>query len=163
MKINYPNLQQIIKKLASNHQTISFAESCTGGRLAVVFTSISGASEVFHGSVVSYSNDIKETWLGVTHETLEKHGAVSSQCVQEMLQGIANMTPTIKSDYAIAISGIAGPTGGTVDKPVGTVYIGLHSPSKQEIFKCLFGGNREEIQEQSTAFAIAKLAEVLKI
>ena len=160
MKIKYPNIQQIIKKLALSHQTISFAESCTGGRLAVAFTSISGASEVFHGSVVSYSNDIKETWLGVTHETLEKHGAVSAQCVQEMLQGIVNMS---SSDYAIAISGVAGPTGGTADKPVGTVYIGVHSPSKQEVFKCLFDGNRDEVQEQSTVFAIAKLTKVLKI
>jgi len=163
MKINYPNVAHIIKKLASKNQTISFAESCTGGRLAVAFTSVSGASEVFYGSVVSYSNDIKEAWLGVKKETLEQHGAVSSECVQEMLQGIANMTKEIKSDYAIAISGIAGPTGGTVEKPVGTVYIGLLSPSKQEVFKCLFNGNREEVQEQSTTFAIKKLQEVLEI
>ena len=163
MKTNYDNVKKIIAKLAKENQTISFAESCTGGRLAVAFTSVSGASEVFHGSVVSYSNDIKEAWLGVTQETLEKYGAVSSLCVEEMLQGIANMTPTIKSDYAIAISGIAGPTGGTVEKPVGTVYIGLLSPLKQEVFKCLFDGNREEVQEQSTAFAIAKLEEVLEI
>jgi len=163
MKTNYDNVKKIIAKLAKENQTISFAESCTGGRLAVAFTSVSGASEVFHGSVVSYSNDIKEAWLGVTQETLEKHGAVSSHCVEEMLQGIVNMTANIKSDYAIAISGIAGPTGGTEEKPVGTVYIGLLSPLKQEVFKCLFDGNREEVQEQSTAFAIAKLEEVLEI
>ena len=163
MKINYPNVEKIIIELASQNKTISFAESCTGGRLAAAFTSINGASAVFYGSVVSYSNEIKEAWLGVRKETLKKHGAVSSQCVDEMLQGIVNMTTTIKSDYAIAISGIAGPTGGTKDKPVGTVYIGLLTPSKQEVFECLFHGEREEVQEQSTAFAIKKLEEVLEI
>jgi len=163
MKINYNNVEKIIQKLEKQKQTISFAESCTGGRLAAAFTSINGASTVFYGSVVSYSNDIKEAWLGVQKKTLEKYGAVSSQCVEEMLQGIVNMTPSIKSDYAIAISGIAGPTGGTRDKPVGTVYIGLLTPSKQEVFKCLFHGEREEVQEQSTAFAIKKLEEVLEI
>jgi len=163
MKINYPNVEKIIKELASQNKTISFAESCTGGRLAVAFTAVSGASEVFHGSVVSYSNDIKEAWLGVTKETLQKHGAVSSHCVEEMLQGIVNMTANIKSDYAIAISGIAGPTGGTEEKPVGTVYIGILTPDNQEVFQCLFNGDREEVQEQSTAFAIKKLEEVLEI
>ena len=163
MEINYPNVEKIIEKLASENQTISFAESCTGGRLAVTFTAVSGASKVFHGSVVSYSNDIKHAWLGVKQQTLNEHGAVSSQCVEEMLSGIATMTQSIKSDYAIAISGIAGPTGGTKEKPVGTVYIGLLSPFKKEVFKCLFDGSRDEVQEQSTAFAIDKLAEVLKI
>ena len=163
MKINYPNVEKIVSKLASQNQTISFAESCTGGRLAVAFTSVSGVSEVFHGSVVSYSNDIKHAWLGVKQQTLKEHGAVSSQCVEEMLSGIATMTQSIKSDYAIAISGIAGPTGGTKEKPVGTVYIGLLSPLKKEVFKCLFDGNRDEVQEQSTAFAIKKLEEILGI
>jgi len=163
MKTDYSNIEKIIKKLASKKQTISFAESCTGGRLAAAFTSISGASEIFHGSVVSYSNEIKKAWLGVKEETLAAHGAVSSQCVEEMLEGISTMTKTLKSDYAIAVSGIAGPTGGTKEKPVGTVYIGLRTPSDQKVFKCLFQGNREDIQEQSTAFAIEKLEEVLEI
>ncbi|CAA6801519.1 MAG: Unknown protein [uncultured Sulfurovum sp.] len=163
MKINYPDLEKIIEKLSAKKQTISFAESCTGGRLAASFTSISGASTVFHGSVVSYSNDIKKAWLGVTQETLEKHGAVSSQCVKEMLEGISTMTDTLKSDYAIAISGIAGPNGGTKEKPVGTVYIGLNTPTNQTIYKCLFKGDREQVQEQSTLLAIEKLKEVLEI
>jgi len=163
MKINYENVEQIIKKLASENHTISFAESCTGGRLAAAFTSISGASEVFYGSVVSYSNEIKQAWLGVTQETLENHGAVSSQCVEEMLKGISTLTETLKSDYAVAVSGIAGPTGGTHMKPVGTVYIGIRTPLGQEIFHCLFEGNRNSVQEQSTAFVIAKLTDVLEI
>ena len=91
MTINYNNIEKIIEKLTSQNQTISFAESCTGGRIAVAFTSVSGASAVLDGSVVTYSNAIKHTWLGVDNEVLEKFGAVSSQCVAQMLEGIKNL------------------------------------------------------------------------
>jgi len=160
MKINYTNVEKIIKKLASQKQTVSFAESCTGGRIAAAFTSISGASAVLDGSVVTYSNAIKHTWLGVENEVLENYGAVSSQCVSQMLEGIKNLSG---ADYALAVSGIAGPDGGTEEKPVGTVYIGLQTPFSQEVFQCFFQGQREHIQEQSTAFAIKKITEVLEI
>ena len=163
MKTNYSDVEKIIAKLTEKKQTISFAESCTGGKLAAAFTSVGGVSSVFYGSVVSYSNEIKEAWLGVKSETLALYGAVSSQCVEEMLKGITTMTPTIKSDYAIAISGIAGPTGGTEEKPIGTVYIGVQTLHTQEVFKCFFEGDRESVQEQSTTFAIHKLKEYLKI
>jgi len=163
MKMNYENVEKIIERLATDKHTISFAESCTGGRLAAAFTAVSGASDVFDGSVVSYSNEIKHAWLGVTKETLEKYGAVSVQCVEEMLKGISTLTDTIKSDYALAVSGIAGPTGGTDEKPVGTVYIGVKTPTSQEVYHCLFDGDRNSVQEQSTAFAIQKLEEYLKI
>jgi PncC family amidohydrolase len=153
-------VEKIIKKLTSQNQTISFAESCTGGRIAAAFTAISGASAVLHGSVVSYSNDIKHQWLNVNKEILANYGAVSSECVSQMLVGIKNMS---NADYNIAVSGIAGPTGGTKEKPVGTVYIGLQTPTNQKIFYCLFKGDRESIQEQSTAFAMKKLEEYLKI
>ncbi|MDM5262795.1 CinA family protein [Sulfurovum sp. XTW-4] len=152
--------EKIIQKLTKEGQTISFAESCTGGRIAAAFTAISGASEVLHGSCVTYSNDIKHQWLGVTQEVLENHGAVSEPCVSQMLDGIQKMAD---SDYAIAVSGIAGPTGGTEFKPVGTVYIGVQTPFSKEVFHCNFDGTREEVQEQSTLFAIEKLAEVLEI
>jgi len=160
MKINYNNIEKIIKKLASKNQTISFAESCTGGQIAAAFTSVSGASAVLDGSVVTYSNAIKHTWLGVDNAVLEKYGAVSSQCVAQMLEGIKNLSG---ANYALAVSGIAGPNGGTEEKPVGTVYIGLQTPFTQEVFQCFFHGQREHIQEQSTAFAIKKLEEYLKI
>ena len=81
-------VEKIIKKLASQNQTISFAESCTGGRIVAAFTSISGASSILNGSCVTYSNDIKHLWLGVETEVLEKHGAVSSLCVSQMLEGV---------------------------------------------------------------------------
>jgi len=160
MKINYNNVEKIIQKLAEKKQTISFAESCTGGRLAAVFTAISGASAVLNGSMVTYSNDIKHSWLGVDNEILDTHGAVSSQCVSQMLDGIQKAS---SADYALAVSGIAGPTGGSDEKPVGTVYIGLQTPSTQGVFKCFFEGDRDSIQEQSTAFAIEKLQEFLEI
>lgn len=153
-------VEKIIHKLAKEGQTISFAESCTGGRIAAAFTSISGASDVLHGSCVTYSNDIKHLWLGVSNEVLEKQGAVSRACVSQMLDGIQKMAG---SDYAIAVSGIAGPTGGTEFKPVGTVYIGLLTPFSKEVFHCNFSGSRDAVQEQSTVFAIEKLAEVLEI
>ena len=160
MKMNYPNVEKVIETLASQSQTISFAESCTGGRITAAFTAISGASAVLNGSMVTYSNEIKHSWLGVENEVLENFGAVSSQCVVQMLEGIQRSSG---ADYTIAVSGIAGPTGGTKEKPVGTVYIGLQTPSSQEVFQCLFTGDREQVQEQSTLFAIEKLVEVLNI
>ena len=108
---NINNLvEKIILKLTEQKETVSFAESCTGGRIAAAFTTISGASAVLNGSCVTYSNEIKHLWLGVEREILEEHGAVSSQCVSQMLEGIQKFA---RSDYAIAVSGIAGPTGGT--------------------------------------------------
>ena len=150
--------EKIIKELTKNKQTITFAESCTGGRIAAEFTAISGASNILNGSCVTYSNEIKHLWLGVEEKVLENYGAVSQQCVAQMLEGIQNLAG---SDYAIAVSGIAGPTGGTEEKPVGTVYIGIQTPFSQEVFHCFFHGDREQIQEQSVVFAIEKLAEVL--
>jgi len=160
MKNNHKIVENIIVKLTEQKQTVSFAESCTGGRIAAAFTAISGVSAVIDGSVVSYSNDIKHTWLGVEKEVLENYGAVSAQCVTQMLEGIKKLSG---ANYALAVSGIAGPTGGTDLKPVGTVYIGLQTPFSQEVFQCFFHGNREAIQEQSTAFAIEKLAEIINI
>ena len=148
------NTIDIINRLKKRNQTITFAESCTGGRIAAEFTAISGASSVLMGSCVTYANKIKSTWLGVKEQTLIDHGAVSKKTVEEMLIGIIKMA---SADYAIAISGIAGPTGGTIDKPVGTVYIGVQNLEKNIVELHLFTGNREEIQSQATDTAIALL------
>ena len=148
------NTIEIINKLKKNKQTITFAESCTGGRIVAEFTAISGASTVLMGSVISYSNEIKSQWLGVKEETLIEHGAVSQACVQEMLSGILKMA---SADHAIAVSGIAGPTGGTTEKPVGTVYIGIKNAKTTLIELHLFSGDRNAVQEQATATAIALL------
>lgn len=151
MKTTQQNTIDIINILKEQNRTITFAESCTGGRISAEFTAISGASTVLMGSAVTYANEIKSQWLGVKEQTLIKHGAVSKECVEEMLTGILKMA---SADYAIAVSGIAGPSGGTDEKPVGTVYIGIQS-SKQSIVKLyLFKGNRKAIQRQATETAI---------
>lgn len=148
------NTIEIIDTLKAKNQTITFAESCTGGRVASAFTAISGASSVLNGSCVTYSNEIKSQWLGVSEETLIKHGAVSSQCVKEMLVGVIKLA---SANCAIAVSGIAGPTGGSQEKPVGTVYIGVQIDEKSTVEHHLFKGDRESIQEQATTAAIALL------
>ena len=145
------NTIDIIKTLKNKNQTITFAESCTGGRIASAFTAISGASSVLNGSVVSYANEIKSSWLGVKEETLIKHGAVSAACVEEMLKGVVKMAD---ANHAIAVSGIAGPTGGTEEKPVGTVYLGVYIKGHLTVEHHLFLGDREAVQEQATDTAI---------
>jgi nicotinamide-nucleotide amidase len=146
------NTIEIINTLKEKKQTITFAESCTGGRIASAFTAVSGASAVLNGSVVSYANEIKSEWLGVKEETLIKYGAVSKESVEEMLKGILKMA---NADFAIAVSGIAGPTGGTDEKPVGTVYIGIIHKNKTIIEHHIFKGDREAVQEQAKDTAIA--------
>ena len=146
------NTIEIINKLKEKNETITFAESCTGGRIAAAFTAISGASSVLNGSCVTYSNEIKSQWLGVNEQTLINHGAVSSECVKEMLTGITEMA---NADHSIAVSGIAGPTGGTDEKPVGTVYLGVNIKGNICVEHHLFSGDREAVQEQATETAIA--------
>ncbi len=150
--------KDIIQTLASEKRSITFAESCTGGRIAATFTAIPGASEVLNGACITYSNKIKTQWLGVEEEILLTEGAVSQACVDQMLSGIIKMA---NADYAIAVSGIAGPGGGTPLKPVGTVFIGISTPSQKEIFHCHFSGDREQIQQSSVDFAITQLAKFL--
>jgi len=141
----------LIKHLAKKKKTISMAESCTGGLLASKLTAISGVSEVFEGGMITYSNRIKHEWLGVKEETLKKYGAVSKECVKEMLIGIKQKA---NSNIAVAISGIAGPTGGSEEKPVGTVYIGVMNEDKIEVKRFHFKGDRGFIQEQAARSAI---------
>jgi nicotinamide-nucleotide amidase len=127
------------KILLERRKTISTAESCTGGYIAHLITSVAGSSEYFKGSVVSYANEVKQHILGVSSETLEQHGAVSGQTVTEMARGVAEK---LNTDYAIAVSGIAGPGGGTPDKPVGTVWVAVGSPENIKTKKYNFPGSR---------------------
>jgi nicotinamide-nucleotide amidase len=155
MKNLEKTVKNLIEVLSSREQTVSFAESCTGGRIAAAFTAISGSSDILHGSCITYANKIKEAWLGVPREILETKGAVSQECVEYMLKGMQKMA---SSDYTLAVSGIAGPTGGTELKPIGTVYIGLLTPDgKSDVHHCLFKGDRHQVQEQATSFAIELL------
>ena len=141
--------EHIIKNLPP--KKITFAESCTGGLIASTLTKISGSSACFDGSVVTYANRIKNEWLGVDKLTLEKYGAVSEQTVKEMLLGSIEIS---KADFAIAISGIAGPTGGTPTKPVGTVFIGVANQKTLKVEEFHFKGERNYIQYQAMMNAI---------
>ena len=141
-------------KLSQLNKKITFAESCTGGLIASNLTKIAGSSEVFDGSVVSYANKIKSKWLNVSENVLENFGAVSKECVEEMLEGVLKLT---QSDYAIAVSGIAGPEGGSDIKPVGTVYIGVANKENKYIERIIFKGSRQEVQYQAMLYSIGLL------
>ena len=136
--------EHIIKNLPP--QKITFAESCTGGLIASTLTKYSGSSNIFDGSVVTYANRIKHDWLGVENITLERYGAVSEQTVKEMLLGAIEIS---KANYAIAVSGIAGPTGDTPNKPVGTVYIGVANQKELKVELHHFKGDRNYVQYQA--------------
>lgn len=142
--------------LKQRGMTISTAESCTGGRLAAVLNAQSGSSAFYMGSVVAYANDVKEQVLGVEYDTLQKYGAVSEQTVREMANGVRALMHT---DYAIATSGIAGPTGGTADKPVGTVWIAWATPegTSAECFHFGVAREREQITQRAVTTALVKL------
>jgi len=134
-------LEVILGQLLTRRKaTLAVAESCTGGYISHLITSVPGCSEWFLGSVVAYSNRMKEDLLYVKKETLETHGAVSEQVALEIVLGIKDR---FRSDYAITTTGIAGPTGGTTNKPVGTVWIGVASPAGVSAKHYLFGDNRE--------------------
>ena len=128
---------EMLKEL---NYTIATAESCTGGRIAQKLTSVAGSSTYFKGSIVAYSNEIKVELLGVDAGVIEKHGAVSEEVVRQMAEGARNR---IGTDYAIATSGIAGPSGGTEDKPVGTIWVGMAGPHYTMAKKFQFGNHRE--------------------
>ena len=153
-------LETILGNLLKQHgQTISTAESCTGGRLAAALNAQSGSSAYYMGSVVAYDNAIKEQVLGVKHMTLEEYGAVSEQTVREMAEGVRALMQT---DYAIATSGIAGPTGGTADKPVGTVWIAWATPNGTYA-KCFrLGTLREQITQRAVTTALVHLIRIIR-
>lgn len=135
-------LEQVIgKTLTERNETVSCAESCTGGYISHLFTSVAGSSKYFEGSIISYSYAVKENLLGVKNETLQKHGAVSEECVLEMAQGLLKVTGTT---YGIAVSGIAGPGGATDDKPVGTVWIAVASADNVVVRRFQFFPSRME-------------------
>jgi len=144
----------LIQRFSSLGRSVTFAESCTGGLLTYNFIKRNGASKILNGSLITYSNSLKENWLGVKNDTLEKNGAVSSEVVYEMSDGVMNVS---ESDYSISVSGIAGDTGGTIDKPVGTVYIGARTKNTSQAIHLELNGDRNHLQETSVLFAIKML------
>jgi nicotinamide-nucleotide amidase len=146
--------------LMMNKATLSVAESCTGGFIASKLVSMAGSSQYFEGGVVSYSYSAKQNLLNVKKETLHKYGAVSEECVKEMAKGTLQKFNTT---YAIAVSGIAGPDGGTEDKPVGTVWIALATPQKMIAKKFNFSKDRFRNIELTYVFALKMLMdEIIK-
>jgi nicotinamide-nucleotide amidase len=145
-------MQQVVGKLLlENNNTISTAESCTGGAIASLITSVAGSSAYFKGSVVSYSNEIKQELLGVKKETLYAYGAVSEQTAREMLSGILKK---MKTDFGIAVTGIMGPGGGSEEKPVGTVYVAVGNKEDQAVQKFKQRFTREKNIEVTSVMAL---------
>jgi nicotinamide-nucleotide amidase len=137
----------LIKELAKRKETIVFAESCTGGLLSSSITSISGSSQVFQGSIVSYSNELKNSLLNISEERLKKYGAVSEEICEDMA---INVKKKLGADWSIAISGIAGPNGGSQEKPIGLVYISISGPNNHITnIKKTFNTNRNRIEIQT--------------
>jgi nicotinamide-nucleotide amidase len=142
-----------------NDNFLATAESCTGGLLASTLTDTPGSSEWFAGSVVAYSNAVKEKLLGVDPELLREHGAVSEQVVLAMARGVLD---AVGAQVSVAISGIAGPSGGTPDKPVGTVWMAWAWPSGSRARRYDFSGPREAVKDQAVMAAINGLLSVVR-
>ena len=152
----YELCEILVNKLKSKGLTLSCAESCTGGLIAKSITDISGCSSVFYGGVVSYDNSVKMNVLGVKEETLNEYGAVSFQTAEEMALGVKK---ALKTDIGISTTGIAGPSGGTRGKPVGTVYIGIAINDTVESFRLNLGSrcSRSEIRIKAVCQILSKL------
>lgn len=137
----------VCERLKSQKRILATAESCTGGMIGSAVTAVPGSSEVYEYGFVTYSNEAKQKLLGVSAETLSLFGAVSAETVCEMAEGALNVSG---ADIAVSVSGIAGPGGGTDDKPVGLVYIGFaQKGEKTEFFKLLLSGTRDSVRRQT--------------
>jgi len=137
---------------------VAAAESCTGGWIAKALTDVAGSSQWFDGSVVSYSNAAKTELLGVPAEALETHGAVSEPAVRAMAEGARSRFGT---QLAVAVSGVAGPTGGSADKPVGTVWFAWATPTEVTTLLRHFSGDREAVRRQTVAVALERLIDLV--
>lgn len=148
---------EIIEFLQKANKTIAIVESCTGGLLNYAFGKVSGASSVYRGGIISYQNAIKSEVLGVDSEILEAKSAYSFEVLDLMLAGVLSV---MKSDFAIATSGVAGPSGGTEDNPVGSVFIGVRQMKCKSVMKKVhFSGSRTEIQSEAVKFALRLFSE----
>ena len=153
-------MKSLVKILTKKKLKISFAESCTGGLLASSITSISGSSKIFNLGLITYSNQAKIQVLKVNKNIINKYGAVSHECCLAMVN---NLSKIAKANINVSITGIAGPKGGTKQKPIGLVYIGVKKGSKIQIFKCLFKSKkRSSIQKATVKKAIDLVIRVTK-
>ncbi len=147
-------VEQLSKVLEQKKMMLATAESCTGGLIAKLMTDRAGSSAVFERGFVTYSNDAKTELLGVSSQILKTHGAVSAETAENMARGALKNS---KAQLAVSVTGVAGPTGGTSDKPVGLVYIGIADQDYIGSFECHFEGNRESIRTQTAEKALTLL------
>ena len=155
--------ERLVDLLKKRELTLSCAESCTGGLIAQTITDVGGCSEVFMGGVVSYANDVKINILGVSADDIKRHGAVSETVAKQMAEGVKRVC---KTDIGISSTGIAGPGGGTPDKPVGTVYVGFSYSGCTEAFNLALDNNlsRDEIRrmtvEKILSYVVDKIQQI---
>jgi nicotinamide-nucleotide amidase len=147
-------IKNLVKKLIKKKLKISFAESCTGGMLASSITSINGASKVFNLGLVTYSNEAKVKILRVNKSIIKNYGAVSAECCKSMVVNLAKIS---KADINVSVTGIAGPNGGTKNKPVGLVFIGVKKSNKIVIFKNLFKSKSRKVIQKATVKKTLKI------
>ncbi len=153
--------EEVVDLLKNAGMTVTTVESCTGGLLSGTLVDVAGVSEVFYQSYVTYANEAKHSLVGVSKETLESYGAVSEETAREMAEGGAKAA---QADACLAVTGIAGPDGGTEKKPVGLVYIGCFVKGNTVVERNVFSGTRREVREQSVSTALELLKrQLLKI
>ena len=150
--------QQLGEILCKKNAKLTIAESCTGGAISEAITSVSGSSQWFEFGFVTYANSAKQQLLGVSKETLEQYGAVSEQVVKQMAQGAIKQS---EADYAIAVSGVAGPDGGTEEKPVGTVWVCWQTPSQIWTHKLVLSGDRQAVRTEAVKKSLQQLLQHL--
>ena len=146
--------EKLVALLKAQGLTCATAESCTGGGVGSAITSVPGSSAVFYGGVISYDNSVKENVLGVASDTLATVGAVSSDCAAQMAAGARRL---LKTDLAVSLTGIAGPDGGSAEKPVGLVWFGLATADGVRTEKAIFPGDREEVRRHAILHALGML------
>ena len=151
--------EEVVKMLKNAGMTVTTVESCTGGLLSGTLVDVAGVSDVFHQGYVTYANEAKQSLAGVNPETLACYGAVSEQTAREMAEGGAKAA---NADAALAVTGIAGPDGGSKEKPVGLVYIGCCVNGTTVVERNVFSGSRREVREQSVAAALKLLKKQLQ-
>ena len=151
--------EEVVMMLKAGQMTVTTVESCTGGLLSGTLVDVAGVSDVFNQAFVTYANEAKHSLVGVNQETLDSYGAVSEETAREMAEGGAKAA---KADACLSVTGIAGPDGGTAEKPVGLVYIGCHVNGNTVVERNVFSGTRREVREQSVLAALKLLKKQLQ-
>lgn len=151
--------EELVKRLSDKKLTCATAESCTGGGVGSAITGVPGSSEVYWGGVISYDNSVKRGVLGVPQDVLETKGAVSAECAEAMAQGVRTL---LKTDLAVSITGIAGPGGGSAEKPVGLVWFGLATANGVSTERRVFDGDRAAVRAAAVEHALGLLLRAVR-